>query len=726
MGENSPYPAGEPPVDVPHGMLGWNELLRMGDGVAIEHLRGREASLDFDDAINIQYTSGTTGLPRGSTLSHHNIVNNGMLVANAMRLTHRDRLCIPVPFYHCFGMVLANLVCVATGATMVIPAPYFDAEATLRAVAEERCTALHGVPTMFIAELEHPKFAEFDFSSLRTGIMAGSPCPIEIMKRVVQQMHCSEMTIAYGLTEASPVITQTTTDDPIELRVTTVGKVLPHTEVKIVNPMDGKTVAVGEHGELCTRGYHVMKGYYNNVSATRSVIDGDGWLHTGDLAVMDENGYFKITGRAKDVIIRGGENISPREIEEFLYTCPGISAVQVIGVPDRKYGEQVAAWIRLERGSALTEDDIRTFCEGKIAHASRFRATSSSSRSFRSPSPARCRSSRCARSPSRSWVWRTRRRSRRRKEVANQRSASHRDCLATDYRLLSVLATCADRSRAAHLANDNLLEVGMRGIDQAVVFARSENGGHQQQTMLSSLHEIIAYTGQSSGRRCGVAPVSRQIAGVNRFLAADRREFPQQLKRDHPGDHPDRDAQNTPTSRGIDVPMHNLGGFLGSTSVHRNGMLLRRRTEREHRLCAALGKFGSTNSAVGDAAQDVLHLTRSQFGVNCCHGGKATQGAVGALEPAHGTLMIAKVLISDSHDTGQSVKPVGFVTGQPSTATAALQASRREIKCAGEFSESQPRGSHQLPDDRRREAFADCLAHITIAGRGAAKNPFAP
>jgi fatty-acyl-CoA synthase len=259
------------------------------------------------------------------------------------------------------------VACVTTGATMVAPAPYFDADATLQAVAEERCTALHGVPTMFIAELEHPEFARFDLSSLRTGMMAGSPCPIEIMKRVVTQMHCGEMTIAYGLTEASPVITQTTTDDPIELRVTTVGKVLPHTEAKIVNPLDGRTVAAGEHGELCTRGYHVMKGYYNNASATRAVIDADGWLHTGDLAVMDDSGYFKITGRAKDVIIRGGENISPREIEEFLYTCPGISAAQVIGVPDRKYGEQVAAWIKLERGATLTADDVRRFCEGKIA-----------------------------------------------------------------------------------------------------------------------------------------------------------------------------------------------------------------------------------------------------------------------------------------------------------------------------------------------------------------------
>jgi fatty-acyl-CoA synthase len=367
LGANPPHPSTQTAVAVPPGMLGWEELLQMGDGVPIEQLREREASLDFDDPANIQYTSGTTGMPKGATLSHHNIVNNGMLTANAMRFTHRDRLCIPVPFYHCFGTVLSNVACVTTGATMVVPAPYFDAEATLQAIAEERCTALHGVPTMFIAELEHPQFAKFDLSSLRTGMMAGSPCPIEIMKRVVQQMHCGEMTIAYGLTEASPVITQTTTDDPIELRVTTVGKVLPHTEAKIVNPLDGRTVALGEHGELCTRGYHVMKGYYNNASATRAVIDADGWLHTGDLAVLDENGYFKITGRAKDVIIRGGENISPREIEEFLYSCPGISAVQVIGVPDRKYGEQVAAWIRLERGSALTEDDVRRFCEGRIA-----------------------------------------------------------------------------------------------------------------------------------------------------------------------------------------------------------------------------------------------------------------------------------------------------------------------------------------------------------------------
>ena len=367
IGANTPAAAEQEPGAVPSGMLGWSELLQMGDGVPVEQLVEREASLNFDDPANIQYTSGTTGLPKGATLSHHNIVNNGMLVAHAMGITHRDRLCAPVPLYHCFGTVMSSMVCAVTGATMVLPAPYFDADATLKAVAEERCTALHGVPTMFIAELEHAEFSRFDLTSLRTGIMAGSPCPIEIMRRVVAQMHCSDMTIAYGLTEASPVITQTTTGDPIELRVTTVGKVMPHTEAKIVNPLDGRIVTQGEHGELCTRGYHVMKGYYNNASATKAVIDADDWLHTGDLAVMDENGYFKITGRAKDTIIRGGENISPREIEEFLYSCPGISAVQVIGVPDRKYGEQVAAWIKLERGATLTEDKVREFCEGKIA-----------------------------------------------------------------------------------------------------------------------------------------------------------------------------------------------------------------------------------------------------------------------------------------------------------------------------------------------------------------------
>lgn len=351
----------------PNGMFAWDDLLCKGAGVTTDELRARESELGFDDAINIQYTSGTTGFPKGAMLSHHNIVNNGMLIASALRFTHEDRLCIPVPFYHCFGMVLGNMACVVTGATMVVPAPHFDAESTLRAVQEERCTALHGVPTMFIAELEHPNFSNYDLRTLRTGIMSGAPCPIEIMKRVVNQMHCRELTIAYGMTEASPVITQTTPDDPIELRVTSVGKPLPHTEVKIVDQASGKLVPIGESGELCARGYLVMKGYYKNPEGTRAAIDEQGWLHTGDLAAMNERGYCNITGRAKDVIIRGGENISPREIEEFLYTCPGIGTVQVVGIPDRKYGEQVVAWIKRETGSSLTEEDVRAFCEGKIA-----------------------------------------------------------------------------------------------------------------------------------------------------------------------------------------------------------------------------------------------------------------------------------------------------------------------------------------------------------------------
>ncbi|HEY6970675.1 MAG TPA: AMP-binding protein, partial [Candidatus Angelobacter sp.] len=314
----------------PAWMYAWRELVEMAQEVPGEQLRERESTLDFDDPINIQYTSGTTGMPKGATLSHHNIVNNARLSAAAMKLTAHDRLCIPVPFYHCFGMVLSNMVCVVSGATMVLPAPFFDPLETLRAAAEERCTALHGVPTMFIAELEHPEFKRFDLGTLRTGIMAGSPCPIEVMKRVVREMHMREITIAYGLTEASPVITHTTTEDPIELRVTTVGQPLPHTEVKIIDIGKGEIVPLGTPGELCARGYMVMKGYYRNPEATRAAITGDGWLHSGDLATMDANGYVKITGRAKDVIIRGGENIYPREVEEFLFTCPGISEVQVV------------------------------------------------------------------------------------------------------------------------------------------------------------------------------------------------------------------------------------------------------------------------------------------------------------------------------------------------------------------------------------------------------------
>lgn len=359
MGEKSQAPA---------SMLAWDDLLEMGDGLPIETLRAREAVLDVDDPINIQYTSGTTGSPKGAVLSHHNIVNNGMLIGHGMRFTCQDKLCIPVPFYHCFGMVLANMVCVAHGAAMVLPADSFDALATLEAISEERCTAVHGVPTMFIAELEHPRFAEFDLSSLRTGIMAGSPCPIDIMRRVVRQMHCSELTIVYGLTETSPGVTQTTPDDPLELRVSTVGKPMPHTEIKIIDARTGRTVPRGVQGELCARGYVVMKGYYQNPEATHATLDSNGWLHSGDLATMDENDYCKITGRSKDLIIRGGENIYPRDIEEFLYTCPVISEVQVIGVPDRKYGEQVMAWVKLKPGTTSTPEEIREFCKGRIAH----------------------------------------------------------------------------------------------------------------------------------------------------------------------------------------------------------------------------------------------------------------------------------------------------------------------------------------------------------------------
>lgn len=351
----------------PRGMISWDDLQHAGTAVPEAVLRAREATLEIPDAINIQYTSGTTGFPKGATLSHYNIVNNGLLIANALRLTSDDRLCIPVPFYHCFGMVLANMACVVSGATMVVPAPHFDALATLKAVQDERCTALHGVPTMFIAELNHPRFREFDLRSLRTGIMSGAPCPIEIMRRVVAEMHCDELTIAYGQTEASPVITLTTTDDPVEVRCTTVGKALPHTEAKIIDSQTGQIAPVGTPGELCTRGYLVMKGYYKNPEATAAAIDSDGWLHTGDLAVVDERGYFKITGRAKDVIIRGGENVYPREVEDFLYTCPIITEAQIIGVPDAKYGEEIVAWVKLRPGAELTLENLQSFCRGKIA-----------------------------------------------------------------------------------------------------------------------------------------------------------------------------------------------------------------------------------------------------------------------------------------------------------------------------------------------------------------------
>ncbi|HYH00250.1 MAG TPA: AMP-binding protein [Terriglobales bacterium] len=353
--------------DSPSSMLAWDRFVEMAESVTPESLRKREATLDPHDPINIQYTSGTTGFPKGATLSHYSIVNNGLLIGNAMKMTENDSICIPVPFYHCFGMVLGNMNCVVAGATMVIPAEYFDPLATLQAIHEERCTAVHGVPTMFIAELDHPNFRDFDVTCLRTGIMAGSSCPIELMRRVVREMHCSELTIAYGLTECSPVITQTSTDDPLEIRVSSVGRALPHTEVKIVDPQTGETLPVGSNGELCARGYMVMNGYYNDPKSTAETIDGDGWLHTGDVAVADEDGYYKITGRIKEMIIRGGENIYPREIEEFLYKCPGIAEAQVVGIPDTRLGEDVMAWVKPKEGAVLSEEGIRRFCKGKIA-----------------------------------------------------------------------------------------------------------------------------------------------------------------------------------------------------------------------------------------------------------------------------------------------------------------------------------------------------------------------
>lgn len=347
------------------GILRWSDIVV--DDAARATLAAVEKRLSFDDPANIQFTSGTTGAPKGATLTHHNIVNNGFFIGEAMRLTEVDRLCIPVPFYHCFGMVLGNLACVTHGACMVIPGEGFDPLATLETVAEERCTGLHGVPTMFIAELEHPRFGEFDLSSLRTGIMAGSPCPIEVMRRVVDEMHMAEVTIAYGMTETSPVSFQTVTDDPLELRVSTVGRVHPHVEVKVVDEA-GQIVSRGETGELLTRGYSVMRGYWGDELATRTALDAARWMHTGDLATLDEDGYCRIVGRLKDMIIRGGENIYPREIEEFLYGHPDIQEVQVFGVPDERLGEQVAAWVRLREGATVTEEVIREHCRRQLAY----------------------------------------------------------------------------------------------------------------------------------------------------------------------------------------------------------------------------------------------------------------------------------------------------------------------------------------------------------------------
>ncbi|MXW24961.1 MAG: AMP-binding protein [Dehalococcoidia bacterium] len=346
----------------------WDDLLEASGVVSVRQLDQRTAQLAAGEAINIQYTSGTTGFPKGATLSHRNILNNGLFIGEACKYTAEDRVCIPVPFYHCFGMVLGNLACTTHGSAMVIPAAGFDAAATLHACARERCTSLYGVPTMFIAELGEPDLASYDLSSLRTGIMAGSPCPIEVMRQVVERMNMSEVTIAYGMTETSPVSTQTSADDPLEKRVTTVGRVHPHVEIKIVDPETGDTVPRGAGGEFRTRGYSVMLGYWNDEARTAEAIDADGWMHTGDLAVMDDEGYVNIVGRIKDMIIRGGENVYPREVEEFLYTHPDVVEVQVIGVPDARYGEEIMAWIQLRDGVATTAADIKNFCRGTIAH----------------------------------------------------------------------------------------------------------------------------------------------------------------------------------------------------------------------------------------------------------------------------------------------------------------------------------------------------------------------
>jgi fatty-acyl-CoA synthase len=345
----------------------WDAFLRDGECVSRDDLAGVEATLQFDDPINIQYTSGTTGFPKGATLSHHNILNNACFLGEMLRYTERDRVCIPVPFYHCFGMVAGNLACTTHGACMVVPGEAFAPLAVLDTVQAERCTSLYGVPSMFIAELEEPCFREFDLSSLRTGIVAGSPCPIEVMKRVQSQMNMTEVTGAYGMTETSPASTQCAIDDPPEKRVSTVGRVLPHVEIKIVDPANGRVVPRGIAGELCTRGYHVMLGYWEDEAATRAAVDPQRWMHTGDLATMDGDGYINIVGRIKDMIIRGGENIYPREIEEFLHTHPAVAGVQVVGVPSRQYGEEVMAWVKLREGAAATAEDLMAYCRGKIA-----------------------------------------------------------------------------------------------------------------------------------------------------------------------------------------------------------------------------------------------------------------------------------------------------------------------------------------------------------------------
>jgi fatty-acyl-CoA synthase len=341
----------------------WDELMAAGDDDAT-----LPDGLQFDDPINIQYTSGTTGFPKGATLTHHNILNNGFFIGEGCRYTPEDRVCIPVPFYHCFGMVLGNLACTTHGACIVVPAPSFEPEASLRTVQAERCTSLYGVPTMFIAELELPDFGEYDLSSLRTGIMAGSPCPVEVMRKVIDRMHMDEVTICYGMTETSPVSTQTAADDDLEHRTGTVGRVHPHVEVKIVDPATGGAVKRGEPGELCTRAYSVMPGYWNDPEQTAEAIDRAGWMHTGDLATMDDDGYVNIVGRSKDMIIRGGENVYPREIEEFLYSHPAIRDVQVVGVPDARFGEEIAAFVIVRDMAGFDPETVREYCRGRIAH----------------------------------------------------------------------------------------------------------------------------------------------------------------------------------------------------------------------------------------------------------------------------------------------------------------------------------------------------------------------
>ena len=349
------------------GTIPFEEVTRMGGARHREQLAALANTLQFDDPVNIQFTSGTTGSPKGVTLTHHNILNNGYFVGRAMRLTENDRICIPVPLYHCFGMVMGNLASVTLGATMVYPGEGFDPLTTLQTIEQEKCTTLYGVPTMFIAQLDHPDFSKFDLSSLRTGIMAGAPCPIEVMKRANEQMNMREVTIAYGMTETSPVSFQSATDDPLERRVSTVGRIHPYVEVKVVDP-DGRIVPCGERGELCTRGYSIMQGYWDEAEKTADVLDRNGWMHTGDIAVIDDEGYCNIVGRIKDLVIRGGENLYPREIEEYLYRHPKIQDVQIFGVADDRYGEELCAWVKVRSGETLTADDVRAFCQGQIAH----------------------------------------------------------------------------------------------------------------------------------------------------------------------------------------------------------------------------------------------------------------------------------------------------------------------------------------------------------------------